>query len=699
MCKNIFFTPVKTGLLLNCLLVSATHAVDKIEEIEVHGQTQNLRALTGSAETLLSDQGVNFSAAGGVSSLPILNGMMGDRIKILVDGADITAACANQMNPPLSYISANQISSYSVVAGISPVSAGGDNIAGVIQVNAIDPQYTDSSSLGWQSGYLSAQYKENNQAQSYGLGARLASHSLSLDYQASFDKAESYTDGNGNLVLDTLYQSENHSLTTAYRDEKQQMVLKLSHQKIPYQGFANQYMDMVDNTSYGAIAQYSRTLTGGEFRGQLNYNSVQHEMGFFTDEKNGTMPMNTESEDISYQLNWQLDLDENSRLLLGQEFYSYRLDDWWPAVEGSMMMGPNDYVNINQGERDRLTAFAELQTQRNNRWWSSAGIRLEQVTTDTGKVQAYTDADSMMGMASPNILAADEFNALDRQKEDLLVDANLLFSYRISERDELQFGLARKNRAPNLYERYSWGQSTMATTMIGWFGDGNGYIGNPDLEAETAHSLSMTYNRSATDNRWQLSANIWYSKVSDYIDSEVVSSFNMTSMSETARNILQFTNLDATLYGAKLDASRQFADSTTAGKWEIVASLTSTEGKRDEGDETLYQIMPLQTQLGIRQELGNWQNALNWQWIDSKDQVDNRRLENQTDSYGLLNLSSRASWNNLSLSLEVSNLLDKYYQQPLGGVSVAEYRGDMTSGFSQLAGQGRTFSIGMSYGF
>ena len=66
-------------------------------------------------------------------------------------------------------------------------------------------------------------------------------------------------------------------------------------------------------------------------------------------------------------------------LLLGQEYYGYRIDDWWPAVEGSMMMGPNEYVNINDGERDRFTGFVELQHQLNKRWWVSAGARIEHV--------------------------------------------------------------------------------------------------------------------------------------------------------------------------------------------------------------------------------------------------------------------------------------------------------------------------------
>ena len=485
-------TPFLFSPLAACIvgvLSPYAFADDVIEHIEVQGQNFNSGQNLGSAEQLLSGLGVDFSAAGGVSNLPILNGMMGDRVKVLVDGADISAACANQMNPPLSYISANQVSSYQVVAGVSPVSAGGDNIAGVIRVNSIAPQYRESDELAWHSGYVSAQYRSVNNAQSVGVGARLASDTFSLNYQGSFEDADSYEDGNGDLVLDTLYRVQNHALTAALRDDKQQLVVKLTHQKIPFQGFPNQYMDMTDNTSYGVISQYKRTIDSGEFKAQINFNDVKHEMGFFTNEKPGMMPMNTDAQDMSYQLNWRFDFDANTTLLLGQEYYGYRIDDWWPAIEGSMMMGPNDYVNINDGKRDRYTGFVELQKQLNKQWWLSAGTRIEYVQTDAGEVQAYSEMshgmmsgmamgemDNMpgMGMTNPNPEAAKQFNAMDRKRSNTLIDASLLLRYQLSNEDELQFGLARKNRAPNLYERYSWGLSGMSTTMIGWFGDGNG---------------------------------------------------------------------------------------------------------------------------------------------------------------------------------------------------------------------------------
>ncbi|WP_338367489.1 TonB-dependent receptor [uncultured Pseudoalteromonas sp.] len=677
-----------------------------LEIIEVHGHAQNKHVSLGTSESLLSSLGVDFSAAGGVSNLPILNGLMGDRVKVLVDGADVTAACANQMNPPLSYISANQVTAYKVVAGISPVSAGGDNIAGVISVNSISPQYSESSDLAWHSGYISAKFSSVDNGRKLGVGSRLASDTLSLNYQGSFSDADSYEDGNGDLVLDTLYRAQNHSLTGAIRDDKQQFVIKLTHQKIPYQGFANQYMDMTDNTSYGAIAQYKRSFESSELQGQINWHSVKHEMGFFSKEKTGMMPMKTDAKDISTQLKWRLTLDKNSSLLLGQEYYNYRIDDWWPAIEGSIMMRPNDYVNINDGKRERIALFAEYESQINKKLWLNTGVRVERVNTQVDEVQAYNDGMSMMNMGSMstmtianNALAANDFNNADRDKTDTTVDVNVLANYQFTLYDELQLGLARKNRAPNLYERYSWGVSNMASTMIGWYGDANGYIGNPELDVETAHTISATYSKTAKDDAWRVSANVWYTDVNNYIDANIVRNFNSYGLANTTRNILQFTNVDATLYGAKLDISKSLYQSKQFGEWLLKANVTSTRGKRDDTNQPLYQIKPLHTELTLSQQIGVFENTLSWEWVDTKSRVDVNRLENQTSSYHLVNLSSKATFNALTLSAEVTNLFDEFYELPLGGVSIAALKQNNSAGFTQLAGQGRSFNISASYAF
>ena len=87
------------------------------------------------------------------------------------------------------------------------------------------------------------------------------------------------------------------------------------------------------------------------------------------------------------------------------------------------------------------------------------------------------------------------------------------------------------------------------------------------------------------------------------------------------------------------------------------------------------------------------------QWVDSKTRVGSNRLENKTDQYHLLNLSSKASWDALTVSVDITNLLDEYYELPLGGVSIAQFKQDMSQGFNQLAGQGRSINLAMSYAF
>lgn len=683
--------------LFSCALL----AEDNLDVIEVHGQQLNKTAHLGNVDALLKEQGVDFSAAGGMSSLPILNGMMGDRIKVLIDGADITAACANHMNPPLSYISANQVQTMSVVAGISPVSAAGDNIAGVISVNSINPQFNDNTDLVWHLGYLSGQYRSNNEGKSLGAGVSWASSTVSIEYQGAYEDAQSYHDGHGDIVLDTLYRAQNHSVTAAFRDEKQQLALKLNHQSIPFQGFPNQYMDMTDNKSVGLTSQYQRQIASGEFTAQVNWHHVTHKMGFFSEEKTGMMPMNTDAKDLSYQLQWRLELGAERTLILGHAYHDYQLDDWWPAIEGSMMMGPNDFININEGQRQRFAAFAELEQQLSAKWQLSSGIRVEYVRTQTGEVAGYSDGMNvgMGGMMDINAAAAEAFNALEREQADSLIDVSLLARYTLSANESIEVGFARKNRAPNLYERYSWGRSTMATTMIGWFGDANGYVGDPDLKPETAHTISASYLQKSDEEDWTFSANLWFTKVSDFVDAQQISHFNSGTTDATVRNILQFTNLDATLFGSKLNASYKVVDSQTWGQWRLMAQLSATHGRRDSGDGPLYQIKPLQGEIALQQQVGRWQNALAWQWVAGKSSVDKRRLENTTDSYHLLNISSQTTLGDVNLTLSVTNLLDEEYQMPLGGVSIAQYKNDSSQGFMQLAGEGRSVNFGVNYQF
>lgn len=695
---KLFYPVFLTGLF------SGACFADAIESIEITG-----RALDKSDAQLheaLSQRAVDFAAGGGLSPLPVLNGMMGERIQILADGAPITAACGNQMNPPLSYVATSRINHITVNAAVSPVSAGGDNIAGVIQVDTLTPIF--GTEVTQVSGEAGLRYKTVNQQQTYYLNSDIANDTWFLGYSGQYEKAESYDNGNGDKVLDTLYKAHSHAITTGYQDNHQDATVKVAYQSIPYQGFAGQYMDMTDNRSYSINARYRRHHGNSHLEAIASLRDVSHKMGFFTSEKTGMMPMNTASQDITLKLAWETPVTELFTLALGSEYHANQLDDWWPAVEGSMMMGPSDYININDGQRERTAIYAEIDGQPFDKWSFTAGSRIEYVATDTGPVQPYNPQSIAMSapvhehngnhgmMANPNGQAAAMFNMADRSQEDLLVDIAAQAAYQIDGEQQLTFGIARKNRAPNLYERYTWGRSVMATTMIGWFADGNGYIGDINLEPETAYTASAVYQYETP--RTAYSADLWYTHIDDYIDVDKVGEFNQAQLIQTQRNILQFTNLDARLYGVTLNAGWLIADNQY-GRWQLTDTFRWQKGERKASDEPLYQILPVQNTLQLTHRNGQWQNRLQWEWIGNKFDTDPRRLENATESYSLVSVSTRYSLQNWQFEMGIENLFNKQYQLPLGGVSVAAFKNDVQNGYSQLDGPGRSFNIGIEYQF
>jgi len=694
---------------LNLTLISACFIVlclssplwaEDVIEVVINGDQNNLPETTGDAAELLKKDGVAFYSAGGISRLPVLRGMNDDRIKLIIDGAETTSACANHMNPALSYIDASRVQTTDVIAGITPVSVGGDSIAGSIIINSENPVYATSADELLTAGYLSLFYKTNNHNRGEAVNARIASDSLSVEYSGSRDQAESYEDAHGDKVLDTLYRTESHNLTLGVRGENQELIVKITHHEVPYQGFPNQYMDMVGNISNGINVNYLRDFNWGQLDTRITWQDVSHEMGFFTKEKSGTMPMLTEGKDTGYQIKASLPISEKNTVLIGHEYHNFTLDDWWPAIEGSMMMGPNDFVNIQDGEKSRFALWSEWESQINAKWMTQTGIRYEHVITDAGNVQPYNDMSSMM-MPNLDATAAIAFNSRGHQQIDDNLDLTLLAQYQANSNQNIEFGYSRKTRSPNLYERYSWGQNTMAMTMIGWFGDASGYVGDIDLTPEIAHTLSATFNwQSKAEDEWKISTTPYYSYVDNYIDVKQIGTFNPLMVMSVTRPKLQFINSDADFYGFDIKAEHKLWNNNSWGKGKIKGLMVYTRGQRHDKNENLYQIMPLNFSATLEQSINNWTNTIEIQWVDKKDHVDSTHSENTTDSYTLVNLGSRVTWKKFTISLDARNILNQYYDLPLGGVSLAQWYGEGMNGpLNSLPGQGRSIDIGVRFLF
>ena len=694
-CNRLFALSVLT-LALNQTVFAAdqttlpeiTVTAPKIEQAD---SLNSKRIDSNDTASLLADvPGVSLYTNGGASSLPAIHGMNDDRVKVQVDGMQITSACANHMNPSLSYISSSNVSSTSVIAGLTPVSRGGDSIAGTISVSSAPPIFATNGETMHTAGSVGAAYRSINSGSSLSAAASVASSVVSLGYAGSVDKASSYKDGKGNLVRDTLYETRNNQLTLGIKGDGSTFVVKAGQQSIPYQGYVNQYMDMVGNDANYLNADYRSGYAWGKLDARIYWQDTKHTMGFFTSEKPGTMPMNTHGKDVGYDLHTELDLSQQNILRLGNEYHSFKLDDWWPAVPMSMMMGPNTYENINNGKRDRFSLFAELETRLDTQWTSLLGIRNDRVKTDTGTVQDY--GCGMMCMADAT--AAATFNAHSRAKSDSNIDLTALARYEADQGSTYEFGYSRKTRSPNLYERYSWGQGGMAMAMIGWFGDANGYVGNIDLRPEIANTLSATARwNDSTRKDWEFAVTPYYTNVKDYIGVNRIG----TSMSGTAN--LQFVNHDARIYGLDI-SSKAAVWENSYGIGQVKGVLGWTHGTRTDTGGSLYHTMPLNARLSLEQVVSEWTNKIELQLVGKKSNVDQLRNEPTTSGYSLVNFHTDYQLKTVRLDLGVTNLFNRLYSLPLGGVDIADWNANGNVGLpGAVAGAGRSVNAGITVKF
>ncbi|WP_238122806.1 MULTISPECIES: TonB-dependent receptor [unclassified Xanthobacter] len=639
--------------------------------------------------------------AGGVSSLPAVNGMGADRVQVAINGMIFSPACPNEMNPPMSFLNPTMISSMRVYQGTAPVSVGGDFTGAKADITVAPPRFTQGEGLTT-SVEVSGFYRSNGNAVGTDARATVSNADTSITYTGGWARSGDYTSGNGTTIKSTMYETQNHALSISKKVQDQIFTSEIGGQFIPSEGFVNQYMDLVENKSLYANGRYEGLFDWGKLEASVFANRIRHTMGFIEPDKSSDMPMDTRSTDLGYTVKGTFGVSAHDIIRVGNETYYNMLDDWWPPVDGSMMMGPDTFWNINNGQRLRVGTFAEWERHIDDKWTAVFGVRNDIVWMNTGDVQGY---NSMMYGAD-----AAAFNAQDHARTDFNIDATALLRYQPDTTSLYELGLARKTRSPNLYERYSWSTSAMAMKMIGWFGDGNGYVGNLDLDPEAAHTVSFTATWNDPANKvWQLKVSPYYSYVVDYIDVDrctLAGCLANLSNNATAQNTfvyLQFANHDAWLYGVNIDGRLAIWDNDTYGQGSFRGSLNFVQGQRTDGIN-LYHMMPLNGTIALDHTLGGWSSSLELQMVSSKTLVSQVHNELETDAYALLNFRTAYQWEMVKVEFGIENILDTQYDLPLGGANLVNYRQTTMMGTSPIwgyavAGPGRSINTRVSVKF
>lgn len=700
---------------------------------------------TSDTAKLLEDiPGFSTYSAGGISSLPTIHGFADDRNRTQVDGMDLMSACPNHMNPALSFINPGQVKSIQVYVGISPVSAGGDSIGSTIQVNSAKPRFANDEQDYMTFGQVGTFYRSNGAARGGNVAVGVATRQLSLSYTDSYAQANNYRAAGDfkKPILKTSptedRASEREVAGSAFRgsrnrefglawnlNDRHLFEVKWGEQSIDWEGFPNQRMDMVSseldpatgsfmlNTKKPANVNrvwnlhYQGAFDWGDLEVRYFNQDTKHSMDMLRHRFIGMyMPMLSDAETNGGSIKANILLNQRDLLRLGAEFQTYRLDDWWPPVDAGPSMGPRDFWNIRNGKRDRLGVYGEWEAAWDSSWTTLIGLRTDTVKSSADRVQGYSTSYNTDGYGFGSV----RFNNGDRDQVNQHIDLTALAKYIPDSQQSYELGFARKTRSPNLYELYPWSANTMAALMNNFVGDGNAYVGNPDLKPEIAYTFSVSADwHDAKRDKWFLKTTAYATHVDNYIDARRLtragsagSGCDGTNMTTTNCYVtLQYQNVDAMLYGVDLSGSYHLGSIERIGHFSVTGLVSYVRGNNETTDDHLYHIMPINAKAALQHMSGKWITRLEMQSVAAKDRVSEVRNEMITPGYTVFHLRSSLEWQHARLDVSIENLFNKFYLLPLGGAYVAEGNSMTTGGAAyygmNVPGMGRSANIAVTF--
>ena len=623
-----------------------------------------------SAAMLEGAPGVAIIRNGPQTGIVQMRGLGGDRVKIGVDGMTVTPACPNHMDPPLHYAAPASIGSLAVMAGVTPVSQGGDSIAGTLLVEPKALRFAppDQTLFG---GELGSMFRGSNDGYGFNGAAHAADDRIGADYQGSWQTADDLRFPGGR-VRDTGFESQQHSVRTGVRSDTGVLTLGLGMTSTRDAGTPALPMDMIEDDSQRLGLGYKGSGSLGDLDARFYLHTIDHLMDNHSLRPLGAgmMKMSSPAESDDTGLEVGLSVPRNDDILrVGGGFHRNEFD----AFQRNDMTGKTQDT-LNDATRLRAGAYLEWQGVWSPRWTSLLGVRNDTVRSDA------SDIESSFPMSAMDRAA---FNSQDHEETDSNWDATAALRFTPDAGSRYEVAFARKNRAPSLLERYLWTPLSASAGMA----DGRTYLGNPDLDSETSHQFSATAGWRGEG--WELSLTPYYNLVDDYILGSPVE-----RLDANGRPVLRHDNIDrADLYGIDFAGSVDLAEGLA-----LRASLSQVRGVNQETDDDLYRIAPLRGLLALDHDWRGFLNTAEVVMADRQDRVAEINGETPTAGYGLLNLHSGYTFKDgLAVGVALENVFDKRYADHLGGVNRVMQSDVLVGG--RIPGAGRFVSVSVNCPF
>ena len=627
--------------------------------------------------------GANVVSNGPLTGIAQYRGMSRFRVSTRINGATISAAGPNWMDPPLSYAPAAHLESIEVYRGIASVSTGAETLGGAIQANTWRGEFAESGVAFRGRVRTGAQSVNHGEMLSAALSVAGPRHLLKFSglHETADDAA--FADGE---ILPTEYERDRIDVGYGLRLGRHTFRVDYGRNETGDGGTPALPMDI------GFIDANLLSL-GWDFAGEvLQLSSKVH----ISDIAHGMTNYHLRPPPAMRSM-WRQNIadGDNRGFALAAQWGAWRFGlDGHEETHDSDIDNPNNpmffVVNFNQAERRLLGLYLEREFAVGEGWLLEIGARYNRVDMDAAAVDASPAA---MGIPAA-VALRDAFNAADRDSTDHNLDWVAKFNYLATAELNLYAGLSRKSRAPAYQEKYLW----LPLQATAGLADGRTYTGNLQLEPEVAHEIELGFD-------WQgsgffLSPRIFYRDVSDYIQGTASTSKPALMFVQMMNNMngtdnappLQFNNVDATFYGFDVDWRYEINE-----RWWLNGILNYVRAKREDIDDDLYRVAAPNGFVAVNYELPRWHLMLEGFVYGGQDKVSDTNGETVSSGYGVFNL--KGWWRvaqGLKLGFGIDNLADRKYVDHLSGYNRVNGNPDIALG-ARLPAFGRSYFARLDY--
>lgn len=613
------------------------------------------------ADYLKTIPGFSVIRKGGTDGDPVLRGMAGSRLNILLDGEQILGGCSARMDPPTAYVFPSSYDKITVLKGPQSVLHGAGTSAGTVMFERVPKRYAeaetrlDGSVMAGSFGRTDVMAEVKGGAPNwYGRGSY--TESRSGDYQ----------DGRGASVHSRYSRWSANGAVGVTPNEDVRAELSMARSD-GYAAYADRALDgsKFARDNVGLKADWTNANHGlfDKLEVQIYRNYIDHVMDTYSLRTSATLPsnmmaaMNPDRTTTGGRLQGTLNVSEATQLKVGLDTQANVHTARTGAAPG-YMGAYNTKPRTEDAYFRNQSAFGEMSHQMGEQSRVVGGLRVDNWSTRDSRAMLMTGMVMSMNPTANQSRSDSLKSGFVRYEQDILGNGGTFYA-----------GLGHAERFPDFWELFYKETATSLSAFSAVRPEKNSQL-----------DVGMTYREGA------ISASLsgFYNKISDYnlTESGCKNMMNvLTGLGTTCamgqRLVSMTRNVNATTWGGEASMSWQFAE-----QWKADGSLAYVQGTNDTDGIALAQMSPLEGRLGATWDNGSWTvgSLLRMVALQDRFSVNQGNIVGvdlgRTAGFGVFSMNgSYRVGKTMQFSAGVDNLFNKTYAEHVsrGGAMVAGF--------------------------